>query len=142
MAPPPPAALGAGMAREAASHCSRFFEGLGGGGGGVPAWGGLRGRSSGIPSFAANRSLLRAKAEAALRPPGLPGAGALASAALLWRGTVWNAGVFLRASPRSRGCVCPHRVGGVGALCAVAPFPRVLESRVACGGAARHRGSL
>ena len=128
MAPPPPAALGAGMAGEGGFSLFPFLRG---------SWRGWesdlrrtpRGRSSGIPSFVrtARRSLC-AEAGAALRHPvGSPGRGPPSlSAAPLRRRTAWNAGFSpLGLPPRGRGCVwcvCPRSEGGVGALCVPSPL--------------------
>ena len=126
MAPPPPAALGAGVAGEGGFSLFPFLRG---------SWRGWesglrrtpRGQSSGIPSFvraarAARRPALRCGA------PSPPRAGAPQplrgpspernrvecrvlppwSFPLAARGCVW--------------CVCPPSEGGVGALCAPSPL--------------------
>lgn len=93
MASPPPAALGAGMAGKAASHCSRAFEGLGGGGeSGSWRTPGARLRDS----FLGREPLAPAPPR---RGPSLP-------AAPSRRRKAWNAGDFSALGPwRPGGCV-------------------------------------
>lgn len=126
MAPPPPAALGAGMAGEAASHCSRLFEGLGGGGGSGlqrTQWAKLRDWS---PSFVGNPSLsaLQRGGRGRAAAPSPPGAGAPASLRPLSEASGGECGVFPLGFPlATRGYVSAPWMWGRGALCRMPPFP-------------------
>lgn len=119
MAPPPPAALGAGMVGEAASHCSRSSR--------VRLAEDPVGEAQGLNSFLRWEPLtVRSSAEAGttVQPLHLPGRGLQPLCGASPRPAAWNAGFFLRASPWLPGSMCLHRGGGVGALCAECPlFP-------------------
>lgn len=129
MASPPPTALGAGMAGDAASHCSRPFEGLGGGRASGP--GRTRWASSRLPASAASPSLPAVQrggrgCGAAPSPPG-PGPPPLLGA--LSGGERRGMRVLaLGLPPRSRGCVSAPWGWG-GALCANSPLPPGCWSR-------------
>lgn len=138
MAPPPPAVLAAGIAGEAASHCSRFFESPGEG---VSPprrtwWAKRRGSCSrGEPSLSAAAGLRCG--------PCLRGRGPSLPAAPLRRRAEWNAGFFFGLSPRLRGLVSAPWGWGRGTLCKQPVFPPGgLESGFLCAGATPGRGSL
>lgn len=119
MAPPPPAALGAGMVGGGSFSLFPFFKG--------PACGGPRGRSSGIeflPSLGTPCCPLLRGGRGHSAAPSPLGAGAPASLRGLSEASRVNCGVFPPGFPSLPGSLCLHRGGGVGALCAECPlFP-------------------
>lgn len=137
MASPPPAALGAGMAGEAAlivPVSSRVLAEVE-----RPWLGDPVGKAQGfLPSQrTSSPAHFSAEAGAAGRPPLLPGRGPSLSAAPFRRRTAWNAGVF----PVPRRVSAPWGWGR--AFRANSPLPPgVVESGCARGGAPRRRGSL
>lgn len=110
--PPPPAALGAETAGEAASYCSRVFEGRGREG----SWFAEDPVSEApgfLPSPRAFRyPFLRAEAGAAARPPCLRGRGPQPLCSPTPEADGVECGFFLWASPSQPGmCVCIVGVG-------------------------------